>query len=86
MMVYLSANWMVHEVPRVEVEAEDHVAWGEVEVVARSHVLAEMVQDHGEEGEGNDDQKFPLTHQSDCGHNNHHRNYPVNTKHPMSIT
>jgi hypothetical protein len=86
MLVYLSMNWMVHEVPMVGVEAENHVAWGEVEVVARSHVLVEMVQDHGEEEEGNDGQRFPVTPQSDCDHNSHHRNCPVNTKHLISIT
>jgi hypothetical protein len=70
---------MGHEVPRVGVGAEDH-AWEEGEV-ARSHVLEEMVQDHGEEGVGNDGQRFPGTHQSDCDHNSHHRNHPANKKH-----
>lgn len=83
-MVYLSMNWMVLEVPRVVVEAEDHAALGEEAVVAKSHVLVEMVQDHGEEVEGSDDQRFLETHQIDCGHSSHHRNYPVKTIYPNS--
>lgn len=47
---------------------------------ARSHALVEMVQGHGEEEVGSDGQRFPWTHQSGCGHNTHHRNYPANTK------
>lgn len=49
-------------------------------VEVRSHALVEMVQGHGEEEVGSDGQRFPWTHQSGCGHNTHHRNYPANTK------
>jgi len=84
-MAYLSMNWKVHEVPMVGAGAKDHVVWVEGEVVAKSHVLVEMVQGHEEEGVGSDDQRFPWTLQSDCGHNNHRRNHPVNTKHPITI-
>lgn len=73
-------NWMGHVVPMVGVAAEDHEAWEEGEVAARSHVLVEMVQYHGEEGVGSDDQRFPGIHQSDCVHNSHHRNHPANKK------
>ena len=79
MMGYLSMNWMGHEAPRVEGVAKDHV-WEEGEAAARSHALVEMVQGHGEEGVGSGDQRVPWTHQSGCGHSNHHRNYPANTQ------
>jgi hypothetical protein len=81
MTTNLSMNWMGHEVPKVGVGVEDHVAWVEGEAVAKSHVLVVMVQDHEEEGVGSDGQRFPETHQSDCVHNNHHRNHPADTKH-----
>jgi hypothetical protein len=81
MTMNLSMNSMGHAVPKVGVGAKDHEAWEEGEVVARSHVLVVMVQDHGEEVVGSDGQRFPETHQSDCDHNSHHRNHPVNTKH-----
>lgn len=79
MMGYLSMNWMGHEAPRVGVVAKDHVE-EEGEAGARNHALLEMVQGHGEEEVGSDGQRFPWTRQSGCGHNNHHRNYPANTK------
>jgi hypothetical protein len=79
MMGCLSMNWMDHEAPRVEVVAKDRVE-EEGEVGARSHALVEKVQGHGEEVVGSDGQRFPWTHQSGCDHNNHHRNYPANTK------
>jgi hypothetical protein len=85
MMKNLSMNWMGHEVPTVGVEAEDHEAWEEGEVAARSHVLVEMVQYHEEEAVGSDGQRFPGTHQSDYDHNSHHRNHPANTKHDYYV-